>query len=779
MANTKINKTEQKIFFNHIKQLFLSPLKSPFIYFVSIIFSISAAVIFYIRDQFFTTTGSTDFILFFSVIPYLCTILIPALCYKNSILSYEDFVPLSKIQKIVANFLNILLLYILIIFFSLLNLIPVSFFGDFEAGKFFTGFFCLILFGAAMISICIFMNELISSKIAALILSIFLLLIINCSHLFAVYVPMNNFFTEIFKKLSIAWHFDAAGKGIIDTRDFVWLSGIMLLFITLTLLLKENKAENHSRKFKITITGFIILFILIMANGNRYYKRFDLSQNKTYSLSKYSKTLLKKIETPTKITYYRSSSLNRLYPQIRDVSDFLISYSEQNKNISLLIKDPDRDSSAADLLEQYGITSQQMRTVKNNSTEYVNVYSAIILEQNGNYQTIPFSLSADSLEYDLDVRLKNLISSKSRVVNIILGNGMNFTEDYGYVIPWLTSQGFICNPIFINDPDFVNTLNRSEGLLYVIGDSEIDIEKAIAIENYILNNKGNALFNITPYSVDIEGDWSISKNQRTNLVEMLENWGILFADKIAADISCSTITMYSQDESENPFQQNSTHAKVLNYPLWINTLPQQNCRSGATFFWPDPLEITATNDDFTVEPYIISSPSSYFYEFERNAKFKLIETNPFILEQQNISSFDKGNQILSAKISGNLTGLYNLLTSNHSEIMVIPDQYFLNNTMTGYNSKDSGDYRNFELVTGLLLKLNGEEDLSVLQSKFSTDTSLYKISDVNKFVKLQLFTYLFIFILIPLLISAVYVILQIILKHKNKIIISKKETTNA
>ncbi|MCR4742053.1 MAG: GldG family protein [Treponema sp.] len=671
---------------------------------------------------------------------------------------------MSKGKKILAYIISEFLLYLLVIIFTFLCIIPINFFGDLDLGKIFTSFLCLLLFGSSIISLCIFINHIIESKIAALLLSIILLLIINCAHLISLYIPLGNLFSEILKKISFAWHFDAAGKGIIDSRDFIWLSASTVLFFLLTNFTLELKAENHDKNYHSLNIGLILLTFIVMLNSGRYYFRLDLSKNKTYSLAKYTKSLLKEIDQPVKITYYRSSSLNSLYPQIRDVSDFLKLYAEQNKEISLLIKDPDKDSSLAQKLQAYGIQSQQMRTSKNNSTEFLDVFSSIVIENQGDFKASSFILSADSLEYDLDSKIKDLIHKNNRIVNVIIGNGMNFTQDYSYLVPYLSLNGFTTNPIFINDPNFQEILDQTSGLLYVIGDSQIPIEKAIAIENYILSNRGNALFNVSPYSVDIEGDWSISQNQKTNIIEMLENWGIFFKEEIAADISSSQITMYSQEENQNPFEEAKNKSKILNYPLWINTMPQENCKLGATFFWASPIQINNEN----ARAYILSSPAAYSYPVDKKSPKRLIESNPFMLENSDISNYPKESKILAVEITGQIQGLYNLLETNKEKIIVIPDQYFINTLMTGYNSMEVMDYRNFELITNLLLKLNGEEELAELQSRISEDTSLYKISDLESFLDKEIFTFIYECLLLPLLILVTNLLIFVIVKGHKK-----------
>ena len=604
----------------------------------------------------------------------------------------------------------------------------------------------------------------ISSRIAALIVSAVILIIINSAHLLAFYVSIGAFFTNLLKKISFAWHFNSAGKGIIDTRDLLYFAGISTIFFLATVLLSEIKDGKqfavHEKLYK---GALAVIAVLVMLNGQKYYHRFDFSKNKIYTLSEYTKKLLDKVDENIKITFCRSAELSKLYPQVRDVNDFLQVYCSENKNISLIVKDPTLDENLTANLESLGITGQQLRTASRNTTEYVNVYSAIIIEGKGLTAAIPFMISAETLEFELDCKIQQILSGQTRLVNIICGNGLSLYDDYNYVVPWLNSQGFYCNVLDPDDQDFVEELEATSGLLFVIGDSQINIDCAIAVENYILSQKGNAFFAVSPYSANIETDWSITENKKTNIVEMLENWGIRFLPEIAGDISCSRITMYSADEDE--------YTKIINYPLWINLLPQENCKSGMTLFWPTPLEIAEPLDGdpkpaSNVMPYLVSSSAAYSYQIDRSSPERLIETNPMLLENADISDKEKSTKVLGAEITGRLTGLYNLAASDNSKVIVIPDQYFVNSLMIGYNGGETGDYRNFSFMTNTLLKLNGEEELAELQGRSLKDSSLYKISDTQTFITTSSRSLLVLFLLIPLLVIICGILIKI-LRNRN------------
>lgn len=723
-------------------------LKTPLFYITAIIFSVFVVANYFIKQQFFTGLGSSDLLLFFSTIPYISIIIIPALCYKTNFTIYDSFLPFSKFEKTIVSFFYCFICFCFMLVFLIPGIFIVNCCGSVDWGQAIISLICLALYGAALISFTMLIQTFCKSQVISFVISAILLAIFNSAHLFAVYLNLGNALTTICKTLSFAWHFDAAGKGILDTRDIIFLTGITVLFIFINTLVQEIKAgKQFNKQQKTTNVLILILTVLVILNSNSWFIRIDFSKNKTFAISKYTKQLTQKAENNVKITYYRSSSLNKLYPQIRDVSDFLMTYSSLNKNFSYQIIDPDK-AKITELLDSYGIYSQQFRSVSNNSTEFTNVYSAIVLEYNGNAEIIPFTMSAETLEYDLDGRLLHLLTDKKRYVNIIIGNGSTLSSDYSYIVPYLTSQGFICNQLFVNTPDFSNQLDQTEGPLLIIGDEEIGIDDAICIENYILQNKGNAFITVSPYNAKIEDDWSLHQAKKCNIVDMLENWGVQFTESVASDISCARITMYSQED-------NSQQTKVLNYPLWVSVLPQKSCPNGVTVFWPVVLNISGDK----ANPLLYSTQYAHAVQTERNNSESLIQTNPFILSETADKSAQKQTLTLGARINSIIEGLYNDYSSKLPvDIVVIPDQYFLNSLMNEYIGGEYGDYRNFAYLASSLLELNGETELAALLNRQNADKSLYKIQDYLQLRNIQIVTYIIYFILIPAALIVMYIL---------------------
>ena len=378
---------------NFLKRNLINSIKSPSYIIISILFPMLTAINYFIRGQFFTGSGTTDLVLFFSAVPYICIIAVPALCYKQSFSIYDDFIPLTELGRQTALFLTRLILFCIELILLLPAVLLVNLFGDTDGGQIFTSLVCLVFYGAAVIALCSFIQTAVSNKISSFIISALVLVIFNTAHLFALYIQLPGFLVSFFRLLSFAWHFDAAGKGIFDTRDIFWLAGSAALFIFLSdTTIQIKKGRHFNKNLKIRQLLLPLISLLVILNAVRWYTRIDFSKNKTYSISKYTKALVSRLENPVKITYYRSSAIAKLYPQIRDVADFLTEYAKQNSKINLIIKDPDKDSAVRTMLENYGIASQQLRTVSGTSTEYLTVYSAIVIEYEGNAETIPFTM---------------------------------------------------------------------------------------------------------------------------------------------------------------------------------------------------------------------------------------------------------------------------------------------------------------------------------------------------------------------------------------------------
>ena len=112
---------------------------------------------------------------------------------------------------------------------------------------------------------------------------------------------------------------------------------------------------------------FVFFLVLLNIAGHKAFVRFDLTAPKSYSLSKASKTLVKKIDSPLSVRVFFSDNLPSTYTSVSQyVKDILVEYKgAANKNFSVSYMDMSKPENE-ELARSLGIQQVQIQEVKNN-----------------------------------------------------------------------------------------------------------------------------------------------------------------------------------------------------------------------------------------------------------------------------------------------------------------------------------------------------------------------------------------------------------------------------
>lgn len=498
---------------------------------------------------------------------------------------------------------------------------------------------------------------------------------------------------------------------------------------------------------------FALLFVLVILVSKRYYCRIDLTEGRRFTVSEGTKLLLEDLREPLRITYYVSPQLAKLYPQTRDIKDFLLAYSSENPLISVVQVDP-VESSLEQILATMGVVGRQIQTTGKSSTEFTTVYSAIVLEYLDRSLVVPFILSADTLEYELTTRVLSLVQQQLRQVMVMVANGMSLEEDYSYVVPWLEASGFSCYPVSPQEFLLIQSQLSSERQnipLLVLGSSGLNPEEALGIQKYA-ENGGDVLLFTSTGKADIYGGWDVLPSSGDALTPTLEKWGVWPNNDLLCDISCFSITLYS-DEDIPQYQ-------TMNYPLWVASLPRYCSDNpitrrlgGMHFFWANSL--TVNNNK--AEVLVYSSPSAWVMTPEYNYEPPFI-TNPFMVYQ-------------TAQQGGYASGQYPIaafvpLEEEGGNVIIVADQYFISTMMLDYTASST----NLDFVVNCLLSLSEENLLLEIKSRSFVSSALNKVDSqvlVEKKPIVLVFTCVVMPLLIPFVVGMI-IFFKKIKKRKNK-----------
>jgi ABC-2 type transport system permease protein len=233
-----------------LKKEFSAFLNSLIAYIVIAVFLTGMALLMWVfPDTSVLDYGFADMDTLFSFAPYVFMFLIPAITMrsfaeekKSGTLELLFTKPLSDWQIILGKFLACWLLVILALlptvlyYFSVVQLGNPP--GNIDTAAVLGSYFGLIMLAAVFTATGILASSLTINQIVAFIGGVFLCFIFYNGFDAAASLNISASASLFVKQMGLLYHFDAAAKGLIDTRDlFYFLSvTVLLLLITKTIL---------------------------------------------------------------------------------------------------------------------------------------------------------------------------------------------------------------------------------------------------------------------------------------------------------------------------------------------------------------------------------------------------------------------------------------------------------------------------------------------------------------------------------------------------------------
>lgn len=210
--------------------LFLKELRlllaRPPLYLASLLLTAGAAWQFFLGGGFFEYgLGSTDLNFFFSAVPYLSILAVPALTmgqWEAGGLLFDESLPLSEVQLVLGKWLAAFVCGCLMLLPGIGVPVTVSFFGALDHAQLLAGYLGLVLFMAATCGLGVLLGSVSPGAVSAYLVSSVSLGIFCFIHLLPRHLSLPGWLGRLCQGLSFAWHFDGAGKGIVDSRDVVF-----------------------------------------------------------------------------------------------------------------------------------------------------------------------------------------------------------------------------------------------------------------------------------------------------------------------------------------------------------------------------------------------------------------------------------------------------------------------------------------------------------------------------------------------------------------------------
>ena len=498
-------------------------------------------------------------------------------------------------------------------------------------------------------------------------------------------------------------------------------------------LINNIKSKNII-KLSVFLSILIFFSINVITNNILSSARVDFTENKLYSLSNGTISLLKDLKEPIHIRLFVSSNLVKDVPQLSTyanrVETILQTYSDiSNGKITLEIIDPKPFSDAEDRAVGMGINSFNATEMSDSLYFGLAATNSTIGQKN-----IPiFSPERETfLEYDLTSLISDLSQIEKPVISIIDNLGLNADTRIGKPEQQILKQMKEMFQVEKVDENS-NELNKNTKVLMIIHPKFLSDETLYMIDQWILKGGATLIF-LDPYAeTEISRQQGMPPmNPRSNLKKLLDTWGIKFDDKKAV--------LDSEFGFRISRNINGRDIQVTNYP-WLNIRGEGLNKNESSLSNLSTIVMTTAgsfeliDDKSVLEPIIISSKKSGLGDAQKAGDPKgdprdLLPNIKSDNKNLTVAGWVKSNLNTSFRDKKNKDDNQLLKSSKKSNILLVADVDMLmdRNWLTQRGAfANNGDF-----VLNVMEKMVGGNALSDLRGKSTSWRPFEKIIALEK-----------------------------------------------
>lgn len=265
----------------------------------------------------FFTFPVADMRPYFDNLPILLCVFIPAVTMrvwaeerKENTWELLLTFPMRARELVIGKFLASLVFFSLTLAATITVPIMLASLGNPDNGTIFCGYFGTLLLGAFFLAIGIFFSGFFKDQIVA-----FVVTLLTC---FSVFLLGTNFIASyldgmkaglgstLSQLVGVFDHYAAATRGVLEMGDVLYFVAWTVLFLVLNVMYIEGRGRPKSKSiFAVAVT--LCLAIGLLFNwliSSQSFGRFDLTEDKVFTVSSASKNILSKLNSPVQVTLY-------------------------------------------------------------------------------------------------------------------------------------------------------------------------------------------------------------------------------------------------------------------------------------------------------------------------------------------------------------------------------------------------------------------------------------------------------------------------------------------
>jgi gliding-associated putative ABC transporter substrate-binding component GldG len=397
-------------------------------------------------------------------------------------------------------------------------------------------------------------------------------------------------------------------------------------------------------------TNYILLVVLVAGIlgvinvlSYRHFLRFDLTENKQYTISASTKKVLAGLDDIVNIKVYFSQKLppylSNLTDQVNDFLDEYRTYAKGNLNIEFI--DPATDPAMEQKLRFMGIPQVRLNVIERDQAQFTNVYLGMAVLYGDNKEVIPAITDTSNFEYDLTSKILRVTSTEVKTIGFLSGQGgPDITKELKNIQSALQEH---------YSTRMVETKNQQQispevSALVVAGPKQLSDHEKFLIDQYIMSG-GNVLFLVDTVSMDERRLFASPLN--TPVADLLEHYGVKVKNELVLDRANASASF-----------QSGYFTISVPYPFWVkivkenfaSTHPLVNQLESMVLPWASPLEIMQDK-----------IPGVQATELAKSSQYSWIQKDFYDLspkEEYNPAQQDMKTRIMAVALSGKFKSFF-------------------------------------------------------------------------------------------------------------------------
>ncbi|MFQ6614646.1 MAG: GldG family protein, partial [Fidelibacterota bacterium] len=446
----------------------------------------------------------------------------------------------------------------------------------------------------------------------------------------------------------------------------------------------------------------VVIIILLNVIARNWFFRWDLTDNKMYSLSESSKTVVQKVDDLLTLKVYFTDNLpgdyanNRRY--LQDILEEYAAYSDGNIRFEFYA--PASEEKLAEEAQKAGIMPVQLQVIENDKMEIKKVYMGMQLLYEDRKEVIPLIQSTTGLEYEITTKIKRLVESEKRTVAFATFDGQTVKNQ---TLTDALGEAYTVRRLSLNRP-----IPENISCLLVNGVQDSVPDEELKNLQDFLDRGGNLVMAQNRIDTDLQKQRATPI--QSNIFSFLEKNGINLQENLVLDRRSGQVTI---TQNRGFFRMNS----AVDYPFFplIRSFGDHPTVAGLEqiqILFPSELTsaLTDTTDQFL--PLFITSDHSG------------IMTGSYNLGPLNNPAFQMMNQ--TGKTVAALVSMKQPSTGQVSQMILIGDSRFFDDSGSG------GIPENAVFIHNAVDYLMGDSELVALRSREITTRPLDELTDEAK-----------------------------------------------